>query len=317
MFGAVPEAPPHGFSHEALLYAGEGEFLKASAAFVRDGIALDEPVLVAVNAHRSAALRAELGADHTRVSFVDMTVVGHNPARILPMWRNFVDSRAASTTRCRGVGEPIWSSRPEIELIECQRHESLLNVAFGGGEDLWLLCPYDVEALDRAVLDEVRRSHPFVVEHGRREPTGEFNSQQMAHAHLQVPLAEPPSVQGQMAFGPDRVRDLREYVAGHLVAVDMDPERAFDFLVAVSEVATNTLRHGGGQGTVRVWHDEESLVCEVADRGILSDPLAGRLQPVAESENSRGLWLVNQLCDLVQIRVFDTGTVVRLHMAVR
>jgi hypothetical protein len=31
-------------------------------------------------------------------------------------------------------------------------------------------------------------------------------------------------------------------------------------------------------------------------------------------EGNRGLWIANQVCELVQIRTFPTGSVVRLHI---
>jgi anti-sigma regulatory factor (Ser/Thr protein kinase) len=61
-----------------------------------------------------------------------------------------------------------------------------------------------------------------------------------------------------------------------------------------------------------VWRDGDALVCEVRDRGQLGDPLAGR-RPTPEQPDGRGLWLVNQLCDLVQLRSSASGTVVRFH----
>ena len=58
-----------------------------------------------------------------------MAVLGHNPARIIPAWRDFADAHAGPI---RGIGEPIWPGRGADELVECQLHESLLNVAFDG-----------------------------------------------------------------------------------------------------------------------------------------------------------------------------------------
>ena len=43
-------------------------------------------------------------------------------------------------------------------------------------------------------------------------------------------------------------------------------------------------------------------------------PLVGRERPSPESEGGWGLWIVNSLCDLVQLRTFDNGSVARLHM---
>lgn len=56
------------------------------------------------------------------------------------------------------------------------------------------------------------------------------------------------------------------------------------------------------------------VVCDVSDRGWIRQPLAGRARPSVDLESGRGLWMVNQLCDLVQLRSSPAGTVVRLHM---
>ena len=84
-------------------------------------------------------------------------------------------------------------------------------------------------------------------------------------------------------------------------------------MLAVNEVATNSIRHGGGRGVLRIWHAAGALVCEVADSGRIADPLAGRQRPVSGQSGGHGLWLCNQICDLVQVRTFATGSVVRLH----
>ena len=52
-------------------------------------------------------------------------------------------------------------------------------------------------------------------------------------------------------------------------------------------------------------------MCEVSDNGVIAPPLAGREQP--EGPGGNGLWIANQACDLVQIRSFGGGSVVRLH----
>jgi anti-sigma regulatory factor (Ser/Thr protein kinase) len=55
-------------------------------------------------------------------------------------------------------------------------------------------------------------------------------------------------------------------------------------------------------------------VCEVRDGGQLSDPLVGRRRPSSDQIGGRGLWIANQLCDLVQVRSSDEGAVVRLNV---
>ena len=88
-------------------------------------------------------------------------------------------------------------------------------------------------------------------------------------------------------------------------------------MLAVDEVATNSLRHGGGRGTLRIWRDEGALVCEVRDAGRIEDPMVGRERPAVDRDGGRGLGMVHQLCDLVQLRSFPNGAVVRLHVYLR
>ncbi len=56
-------------------------------------------------------------------------------------------------------------------------------------------------------------------------------------------------------------------------------------------------------------------MAEIRDAGHLADPLAGRRRPALASVNGgRGLWLIHQLCDLVETRASDSGLTLRMHM---
>src|SRR5215207_1078091 len=147
------------FRHEAVFYAGPEAFLDRVAPFVEEGVANGEPVMVALEAPKLRALKRRLGAAAEHVEWADMGDIGHNPACIIPAWRDFVAGRSGSM---RGVGEPIWPGRTPDELVECQCHEALLNHAFADAEGFHLLCPYDSAHLDRDVIEEAERSHPWV-----------------------------------------------------------------------------------------------------------------------------------------------------------
>jgi MEDS: MEthanogen/methylotroph, DcmR Sensory domain len=121
------------FVHEALLYAGRDEFVASALSFIREGLEADEPTLVVVDAAKIRTLRSQLNGDGERVLFADMADVGTNPARIIPAWRDFVDEHAVGGRSVSGIGEPIWAGRSASELVECQLHESLLNLAFASG----------------------------------------------------------------------------------------------------------------------------------------------------------------------------------------
>src|SRR3954469_6305785 len=149
------------FRHEAMLYEGAEAFVAGAAPFIRAAVAADEPIMVAVGADKLDLLRSHLGEDADGVHFADMAEVGSNPARIIPAWRDFVNEHGRGGRGLRGIGEPIWAEGTADEPVECQRHESLLNVAFAGGRPWQLLCPYGVEGLSNEVIDEARRSHAY------------------------------------------------------------------------------------------------------------------------------------------------------------
>ena len=304
---------PTTFRHEALLYAGEDAFVAGSLPFIRDGLAAGEPALVMVGAAKIDRLRDALGPTDD-VHFADMAEVGRNPAHLIPAWRAFVDEHLPRGP-VRGIGEPIWAGRNPIQVVECQHHESLLNLAFGEAPAWWLLCPYDTDALDAEVVDEARRSHPFVVEDGRHHPSATYRGVD-GGTSFGEPLPEAPPEADELTFGDGPLSTIRRFVEGHAAIAGLPPGRAADLVLATNEVVTNSVCHGPGEGLVRVWRDDEAVVCEVVDRGHLADrPLVGRERPLDQQPSGRGLWMANQLCDLVQIRSVPGRTVVRLHMA--
>jgi anti-sigma regulatory factor (Ser/Thr protein kinase) len=300
-----------GFAHEALLYADTDDFLGGVIPFIRAGLEAGEPVLAALGRDKIALVREALGDDGGAVRFADMALLGANPARIIPAWRDFVDERPGMPVR--GIGEPIWAERSPAELVECQHHESLLNVAFADRDGFALLCPYDTSTLDDAVIAEAHRSHPTMVSAGGRRPSAGYCAE--AVEHLDVPLPAPPDPQPEWGFALEELHLIREFVSAQARLGGLDPMRTRDLSTAVSEVASNSIRHGGGQGIVRAWLTEDALVCEIRDEGELDDPLAGRVLPQHGEVGGWGLWLANQLCDLVQLRNTPSGTIVRLHMA--
>jgi anti-sigma regulatory factor (Ser/Thr protein kinase) len=294
------------FRHEALLYPGPGAFLDRVAPFVEDAVAAEQPIMVALAADKLRGLRDRLGAGADQVIFADMGELGRNPARIIPAWREFVDAHEGRSIR--GVGEPIWPERTGAELVECQCHEALLNAAFDGDGDFHLVCPYDTEELHPAVIDEAQRSHPIV---SARESRGYRGPEAPQLGELLPEPAWPPAEHPVTAA---TLPGLRSLVAAYAETAGLPGPRVNDLVLAVHEAASNTVRHGGGIGTLRIWDDAEGVICELCDSGRIDEPLAGRVRPRLAANNGWGLWLTNQLCDLVQIRTLPDGGVVRLHM---
>lgn len=285
------------FEHDALLYRSGDDFLAQTVPFVREGVEAGEPVMVALVPERLGALDAALGSDAAGVRFVDMAALGRNPARILPAWHTFVSETGGRPAR--GIGEPVWPGRGDDEVDECMRHERLLNVAFEGGAPFKLVCPYDARAFDDGVMDAVHGCH------GHDPGGGDL---------LEGTLPPAPPDARQIGFERGDLSDVRRFAAECAHGAGLGAEKTLDFTLAMSEIAANSIYHGGGRGTARAWADDGSVFCEVIDAGRIDDPLAGRIPPNAESPTGRGLWIVNQIADLVRIRSGADGTVVRVQV---
>ena len=304
----------HGFAHEALLYAGPDGFLEGTAPFVREGLEAGEAVLVAVPRARAELLRGALDGEADRVLFADMAQLGRNPGRIIPAWRDFVDEHTERGTPVRGIGEPVWPERTSAELAECQRHEALLNLAFGDEPPWALLCPYDTDTLGDDVIAEAFRSHPALWQDGRRVRSHAYVDPRESLGGPDADLPAPPVETDGMAFERDDVAAVRTLVGWHAAQAGLSADRTADVVLAASEAATNSVLHGGGGGRLRVWREGRAVVCEVRDRGRVPDLLAGRRRPSLEAIDGRGLWIVHHLCDLVEVRSLPDGTVVRFRV---
>jgi anti-sigma regulatory factor (Ser/Thr protein kinase) len=301
-----------GLRHEALFYAGADEFAERAASFVIDALGADEPVMVAVDGAKIDLLCEVLGSDADAVVFADMGELGSNPARIIPAWRRFVADRSVAGRPVRGMGEPIWPGRRTAEVVESQRHEELLNLVFHA-DPLWLLCPYDTAGLGPEVIAEARCSHPRVVDRSGGRASLEYRGAEAISAPATATLPEPPVGTVEVCFDRETLGSVRRHVVQAVDGSGLGAAERDDLALAAHEVAANSIEHGLGSGRLRVWRQDESVICEVRDGGQIRAPLAGWELPPPGASGGRGLWMANQLCDLVQIRSGIDGTTVRLH----
>jgi len=107
---------------------------------------------------------------------------------------------------------------------------------------------------------------------------------------------------------------IRAVVHRYAIQAGLPEARAIDLMLAVSEVAANTVKHAKSPGSLKIWYDTKEIVCQVHDEGIITDPLAGRRQPSLDALGGHGLWIVNQVCDQVEMQSDETGTTIRLYM---
>jgi len=287
---------PAGFQHEAFVYASDEEFVRHAATFVREGLAAGENVVAVLPPGRIAVLREALGPAREQVTFVDMTVAGGNPARLIPLWRDVVDQHRGGPVR--GLGEPAFVGRTAAEYDEAVLHEALLGVAFAGAKSFRLHCPYDAcVGID-----------PTVTHSG---------AEALAEKTFRMPLSDVPDDAERWEFELAGLGQVRRSVSSLASSHGLPEDRTDDLSLALHEICTNSVRFGGGRGNLSVWIADGALICDVTDDGRIDDLLVGRVRPPLEGLGGRGIWLANQLCDLVQLRSGDDFTQVRLHTWLR
>ncbi|MFH1914015.1 MAG: ATP-binding protein [Pseudomonadota bacterium] len=112
-------------------------------------------------------------------------------------------------------------------------------------------------------------------------------------------------------------------IRGLLHGVDLDEEEKYHVELAVSEAATNSLRHAYGGDPdqeigLQVSIDPERLIVEVSDTGRSLDPCLLKcacLPPEAdgrEDSGGRGLYLIREAMDDVRVEHVNGRNVLRM-----
>lgn len=301
------------FDHLALFYRGDEDYVAGVGGFITEGVASGSPVAVAVPGEGLELLRARLPNEVARqVTWTDMTVAGRNPGRIMHQVLLPATGRQPGR-RPYIVGEPTWPGRSDLEYPACAAHEALINQMLAG-HDARILCPYDAVGLPEAALTDAERTHPVLMAGPQIWQSRQYDPQ--AVERFNQPLPAPPPQAAHLRFGTvDDLARLRDFMINQAAAAGVPSGRIEELVLAVNELATNTLEHTTGDGTLSTWTEAGVLVMQVDDTGHIRDPLAGRLPPPDLGERGRGLFLVNMMCDLVRVHTTPEGTVLRLHVA--
>lgn len=296
------------FVHEALFYRDKDDFLAGTVPFVSAAVAAGEPVLVAVPEPNIALLRDQLGGHADEVHFLDMTKAGRNPGRIIPgVLMAF--SAGAPASPMRIIGEPIWPGRGEFEYPACVQHEALINTVFAG-RDGTILCPYDAAGLSKDVLEYAERTHPIVVDEGLRRPSPYYTEPSVVAEAFNVPLPPPPPDATLHGFSVGNLAHTRKVVERFATESGLRRALVEDLVLAVNELATNSILHASGHGVLRMWRENGTVVCEVTDEGSPE----GWVPSTFHGLGGFGIMMVNLLCDLVRTHMSHTGTTIRVYL---
>ena len=285
--------------------------MAGALGFVNAGLDEDEPVLVSAPGPGISFLRERMNGQAHRVDWADTAAEGANPARIMPVLRAFADAHAGRPVRF--LQELAWAARTSAEQREAIRHEALINVAFAAAP-VRVLCSYDSARLDPG-HHQVGHEHPSCVRGGRDAP---------GPARLTTPAWYSPT-NGTSPCAA-RLTGRRPWPTGQTWPRSGRSPPARPPASACPRTASSTwcsrsaslppipFCHTDAGGTLAIWAAGNELVCQVQDSGHITDPLAGRRRPAADAGGGHGLWLVHQVCDLVELRSAPGETVIRLHM---
>ncbi len=285
--------------HRHFSYMGETEFLAAGVEFLTS--APPGRPLVVVAAPRSLeALRALVPAElecHQSAEWFG------TPPRALAALIAAGRERWWREGHVHLLVDQAWTGRARREVREWKRHEALLNVVLAH-TPTHLLCAYDAARSPGDVLSAARRTHQG---DDYADPVGFVAS---CDNTLLASPGEPFVTRG---FQHGDLPSLRRFTDEALGALGV--RHTMPMLLSVDEVAANIIKHGSGAGSLCVWSDGTSAICDLVDPGFrLDDPLLGFLPPHPDRTGDAGMWAVRQLCDLVEIRSGADGTLFRLHL---
>lgn len=303
---------PPALTHRALLYRDREQLERAVRDFVQSAVQAREPVLALLPRVNLEWLPSALGELASNVRFEDMSLAGRNPNLLLSLIQEWIDEHDG---RARIISESVWPGRSYAEVTEGLRHEALLNLVLESRPTI-ILCPYDAENLDPEAVRGAELTHPQVIYgEGTPCPSRHYGDPEQLLVGRRWPLQAPPGSASEHPFEGD-LAALRRSVERDPALRDLSSERRYDLVFAINEAVTNAVVHSDGKCRTRIWSDDGMVVSEVNSAASLSDNLAGRRRPPLDATAGRGLWLINQVCDLVELRSGEDGTTLRMHVRV-
>ncbi|WP_406471400.1 sensor histidine kinase [Streptomyces hirsutus] len=311
---------PHrgsGLSHQGLIYGSGQEFLATTVPFCLEGLEQRDAVPAVTTPANIDLLRQALGDASGQVEFIDAGKWYRTPGRTLGASYRYVDQRTGTGRhqRVRVIGEPVWHGRHTLETTEWTRYESAINVAFAHCP-AWIICPCDARALPESFVADARRTHPHLAVAASARPSDRCADPATDNGRHR-PLA-PVAGEGEetfMRFGAD-LSAVRSTVVETAAEMGLSADGTQRLVFAVNEVATNAVQHGGGTGHIVVRRAGRRIVCDVASTGRnKTDWYLGHLPPDPQQQRGHGMWVVRQLCDLLEVHTGQDSTTVRLHVS--
>jgi anti-sigma regulatory factor (Ser/Thr protein kinase) len=307
------------YEHDLLLHDTPEELAAVAVPFLQAGLDAGDAAVVIAGPRATAVLRDALGDDDRVVVLEPTDVYRLRTPAAITAFRQLAEQRAPQGHHLRVVGETAFGPTPR-NWLEWQRYEAVINAALHT-QPLWGLCVYDTSRLPDEVIESGLRTHPYLVTAEGRQANPGY--QDAADYLRSLPVPAEPLEETEPLLRVDDVSDfvgLRHTVGQVLSTLGGSRDLAEDLQLAIDEMSSNAVRHGGLPVRLRLWGSADRVVCTISDRGPgMDDPFAG-YGPAHGTDLSRGgmgLWLARQLCDHVDVVDNGAGLTVRLTTALR
>jgi hypothetical protein len=318
--------PESALQHWVCVYDDDQQFLQTAVPFLTEGLDLGEPVLAVTTPANLELLGAALGDRGGDVDYADSTFFGRRPpqrvAAFYRYWKARGGAREGSPParrdgRVRILAEPVWAGRSAREVTAWTRMEAALNVTLAS-TSISMICPYDARTLGQDIVSDALRTHPVQVVGSHPSPSAHFaDPAAFARSCDTGPLADPPADAAAFEFDGD-LRRLRRFIADRAAAHGVPDERADMLVVAVSEVGAFLKSRWPASAAVLAWEQPGAVVCDFRQPGAsISDPFIGLRPAELVPGDGDGLWLVNQICDWMEIRCGGDGCTIQLQVPSR
>lgn len=292
--------------HSVLFYSSPDEFLSCATDYVRQGLGDGDTLVIATP--QAAALTDALGPLAEQVEVVDDQHFHRVPAWTIGTYARRAERAARRGHRLRVLTELRWATA--TAAADWEQYEAILNAALAGLA-VDLCCAYNARAVPPDALDAARRSHPSTLDStGVQTSAGYLATGDFLAVGPQPTGFAAPSGATTIEFGAAEIPAVRQSALAWALDAGMAEDAAHEFLIAIYEIASNAVEHGGGRGIGRFWSAANCLYCEVWSAQPIVNPLiAGYRPPGAAQERGRGLWLARQICERVTIRNNGGATV--------
>ena len=296
--------------HSALLFSDDEDFLAGVMPILRRGIEAGDATFAITAKKETDILRQALGEDSSAVHFMKPKDVYINPVRAMAAFAAM--ARTLGPRRAWVVAADDWIKHPDA--LEWARYDSLLNTTFPD-VDFHGFCCYNVTTLPTGFIKVMRQTHPEILLGAEAEPSAHYLPPEEFVARLdRRPLPPCPESAASMRVVPGELHAVRAFVAEQAKRCGITGDALRCLLIAVTEAATNAIRHGAAPVIVKAWPDD-GLVCEVTDSGNWQpEKMITWEPPESALERGFGLWGIGMLCDTVQLRTGPDGTTVRLRV---